>query len=304
MAGKTNDFSNRWVEVHPSRFSVAATHFRRIRNTWGNSNPFLSGDLFSDEADVSYNSPKFRRLKPTLREIKNARVIFCPSADVEEFFIKYQGYARPSVLICGNGDREFTELPKHLPSSIKHVFLQNAYVRNSSFSTALPIGLENLRWGKNGFPKLMQNGIRWDLRLPKIMMGPFGLTHTDRFAVRKNFQFSTEHVEVFSSRLTPSQLSKISQGFRFIAAVRGNGVDTHRHWETAYRGSYAFVSRDDWLRNFEQYGLPFIGVDSWDESVVVKAMISIKEAPKNPKEIPALWWPYWRAQIESKLHEK
>ena len=304
MGNDTSDIPKRWVEVRPSRFSVAVTLANRIRNKWGNSKPYLSGDLFSDEADISYNSPKFRRFKPSLREIKNARVIFCPSSDVEEFFLKYEGFARPSVLICGNGDRDFTALPEHLPSSINHVFLQNAYIQNSSFSTALPIGLENLRWGKNGFPNLMRNDISWDRRLPKIMMGPFGLTNADRFTVRENFQSSSEYVEVFTSRLTPRELSKVSQSFRFIASVRGNGVDTHRHWETAYRGSYALVLRDSWLKNFEPYGLPFVGVDSWDETIVIDAMLSIKEAPKNPKSIPALWWPYWRTQIESKLYEK
>jgi hypothetical protein len=303
MDSNFDDLSNRWVEVRPSRINVAATHARRVRNTWSNSKPFLSGDLFSDEADVSYNSPKFRRRKPSLREIQDAKVVFCPSADVEEFFLKYQGYAKPSVLICGNGDRDFVALPENLPSSIKHVFLQNSLLQNSSFSTALPIGLENLRWGKNGFPRLMQNDLPWDLRLPKVMMGPFGLTHADRFAVREKFPSSSEYVEVFTSRLSPPELSEISQGFRFIAAVRGNGVDTHRHWETAYRGSYALVFRDSWFRNFEPFGFPFIGIDSWDESEVVKAITSIEHAPKNPQNNPALWWPYWRAQIESKLYE-
>ena len=304
MVDDFTDLSNRWVEVRPSRLNVAITHARRIRNYWGNSRPFLSGDLFSDEADISYNSPRFRRLKPTLSEIKNARVVFCPSADVEEFFLKYQGYAKPSVLICGNGDRDFIDLPEHLPSSVKHVFLQNSFIRNSSFSTALPIGLENLRWGKNGFPKLIQNDIPWNLRLPRLMLGPFGLTHSERLAIRIKFQFSDKYVEVFSSRLSPRELSNTSQRFQFIAAVRGNGVDTHRHWETAYRGSYALVLRDDWFRNFESLGVPFIGIDSWDESEVKKAIISTTQAPAKPQSISALWWPYWRAQIESKLHEK
>ena len=110
----------------------------------------------------------------------------------------------------------------------------------------------------------MQNDLPWDLRLPKVMMGPFGLTHADRFAVREKFQSSSEYVEVFTSRLSPPELSEISQGFRFIAAVRGNGVDTHRHWETAYRGSYDLVFRDSWFRNFEPFGFPFIGIGSWD----------------------------------------
>ena len=100
MVDDFNDLSKRWVETRPSRLSVAAIHAKRFMHTWGNSKPFLSGDLFSDEADISYNSPRFRRTKPSLRDIKEARVVFCPSADVEEFFIRYQGLAKPSVLIC------------------------------------------------------------------------------------------------------------------------------------------------------------------------------------------------------------
>ena len=134
------------------------------------------------------------------------------------------------------------------------------------------------------------------------MVGPFGLTHAERFIVRENFPSCNENIEVFISRLTPRELSNVSQAFRFVAAVRGNGVDTHRHWETAYRGSYALVTRDSWFRNFETYGLPFIGVDSWNENEVVKAMFSIEQAPRNPRDIPALWWPYWKDQIESRLH--
>jgi hypothetical protein len=304
MPDDSTDLSKRWVEVRPSRVSVATIHARRIRYTWGNSKPFLSGDLFSDEADVSYNSPKFRRLKPSLREIKEARVVFCPSSDVEEFFVKYQGYAKPSVLICGNGDRDFTQLPENLPTSLKHVFLQNAFIPNSSFSTALPIGLENLRWGRNGFPRLMRNEFPWNLRRQKIMIGPFGLTHQERFSIRESFPSSTECVEVFASRLSPHELSTVSQGFRFIAAVRGNGVDTHRHWESAYRGAYAIVMRDNWFRNFEHLGLPFIGIDSWNEIDRLEEIVSTYQAPRDPRSIPALWWPYWKAQIESKLYEK
>ena len=304
MDGDLSELSKRWVETRPSRLSVAAIHLKRVRHAWGNSKPFLSGDLFSDEADISYNSPKFRRKKPSLREIREARVVFCPSAEVEEFFSRYQGLAKPSILICGNGDRDFNDLPENLPSSLKHVFLQNSFIPNSSYLTALPIGLENLRWGRNGFPKLMRNDILWNQRSRKIMMGPFGLTHEERFSVRNTFQSSSEHVEVFTARLSPPELSKISQGFQFIAAVRGNGVDTHRHWESAYRGSYAIVKRDSWFRNFEHLGLPFIGVDSWDEIGLLKAINSTDQAPKDPRNVPALWWPYWKAQIEAKLYEK
>lgn len=302
MADPFSGLSRQWVEQRPSRLSVAAIHTRRILNTRGNSKPYISGDLFSDEADISYQSPRFRRLKPSLKDIQQAKVVFCPSNLVEEFFIKFEGHARPKVLICGNSDRDFHEVPPNLPSSIKHIFLQNSFIPNSPDVTAIPIGLENLRWGKNGSPKLMRNGIPWEDRKPRTMVGPFGLTHSDRYLVRDAVSEDSSNIDLFKSRLTPKLLSKTSQKYQFILAVRGNGVDTHRHWETAYRGSYALVLKDKWFQNFTSLGLPFIGISSWTENDISRAMKSVTKPPKDPREVNPLWWPYWKAQIESKLY--
>lgn len=301
MAESPGDLSQQWVEQRPSRLSVAAIHAKRLLHTRGNSKPYISGDLFSDEADISYETPRFRRSKPSLRDIQNAKVVFCPSNLVEEFFIKFEGYARPKVLICGNSDRDFHEIPENLPSSIRHVFLQNSFIPNSTFVTAIPIGLENLRWGKNGFPKLMRNSTPWEDRIPKTMVGPFGLTHPHRYQVRSTFLENTPEIDLFQSRLTPKQLSATSQKYQFISAVRGNGVDTHRHWETAYRGSFALVQKDKWFDNFASLGLPFIGISSWTQDEISIAMKSVLAPPRNPEDVEPLWWPYWKAQIESKL---
>lgn len=301
MSQKISDHSSQWEEVRPSRISVALIHSNRLRNTWGNSKPYLSGDLFSDEADVSFFSPRFRRIKPSVKAIRQAKVIFCPSSRLGEVFDIFSGILNPTVVICGNDDHDFTSLPANIPATVKHLFLQNSFIPNSSFTTALPIGLENLRWGKNGFPRLMKNEVPWESRKNKVMVGPFGLTHQERYVIRESIPESNEVFELFTQRLSPQELSHISQHFKFIAAVRGNGVDTHRHWETAYRGSYAIVKRDDWSCNFRGLDLPFIEVEEFSTVEISKVTSMFDRAPKDPKDIPALWWPYWRKQILEKL---
>jgi len=295
------NLSLRWVEVRPSKAAVLRTHAARVINKWGNSKPYLSGDLFSDEADVSLFSPKYRRLKPSLRAIKEAKVIFCPSSRLEEVLEEYAGLIRPQVLICGNDDRDFFELPRKLPKSVRHLFLQNSFIPNSKLVTALPIGIENLRWGKNGFPRLMQSENPWESKANKVMVGPYGLTHEDRFQIRDLIRESSEVFELFVNRLSPEELSNISQRYKFIASIRGNGVDTHRHWETAYRGSVALIQNSAWLKNFEGAGLPFIGVDSFKEEEIQLRISHQNISPTDPKQIPFLWWPYWKSKIESKL---
>lgn len=301
MAEDLSELTDRWVESRPSRVSVAQTHLRRTINTWGNSKPYLSGDLFSDQADISFNTPKLRRIRPSLRQIREASVIFCPSHDVEYFFEKYKGYAKPKVLICGNSDRDFYSLPENLPKSIRHVFLQNSFIRNNNFNTGLPIGLENLRWGKNGYPRLMRRDTEWSEKANKVMVGPFGLTHPERYQVRETFESSNEILDLFKTRLSPKELSAIAQKYRFIAAVRGNGVDTHRHWETAYRGSYAIVKKNQWSENFSSYNLPFLEIDEWSIAELSRIIRKQESAPMDPRNVSALWWPYWKAEIGSKL---
>jgi hypothetical protein len=49
----------------------------------------------------------------------------------------------------------------------------------------------------------------------------------------------------------------------FVLCPRGNGVDTHRLWETLYMGSIPIVIRDIAFREF--YDLPILFIDDWSE---------------------------------------
>jgi len=49
----------------------------------------------------------------------------------------------------------------------------------------------------------------------------------------------------------------------FVLCPRGNGVDTHRLWETLYIGSIPIVKRDIAMKDFED--LPICFIDTWDQ---------------------------------------
>jgi hypothetical protein len=49
----------------------------------------------------------------------------------------------------------------------------------------------------------------------------------------------------------------------FVLCPRGNGIDTHRLWETLYMGSIPIVKRDIAMKDFEDLPICFINV--WDE---------------------------------------
>ena len=50
----------------------------------------------------------------------------------------------------------------------------------------------------------------------------------------------------------------------FVACPRGNGVDTHRLWETLYMGSIPVVRREAGYKDFEGI-FPICFVDEWDQ---------------------------------------
>ena len=293
--------SNMWEEQRPSRLKVVQTYTKRAVRWRKNSSPYLSGDLFSDMSDVSMYPPRFRGKQPDLAAIRSAKVIFCPSDKLQDFLKEFHSDISAHVIICGNSDHEFKELPENMPKSVKQLLLQNSFISDHPLVTSLPIGIENLRWGVNGDPRNLTPGEVWSQRRNEILIGPFGLTHPIRLEVRNNFTDPVNGIKLIQSRLEPAQYARIANETRYVAAIRGNGVDTHRHWETLYRGGIPVIFRDAWSAGISELRLPFVEVTAWD----AQQLHSITENDENlgfhSAQIPALWWPYWKELIASYL---
>ena len=265
-----------------------------------NSYPFLSGDLFSDQADISFFSPKFRRSQPKIREIAQANVIFCPSHDLEKMLDEYGQYINAKVLILGNSDRDFDSFEFSVPSSIKRILAQNLSVADSR-SLVLPIGIENLRLATNGLPNLFTKEMVSRTKEKKVLVGPLGITHPERLNLYHHIQEPGDTFEIKKDRLTPMEYANFSSNFRFIASPRGNGLDTHRFWEALYRGSHPLVLDNSWARSMEAYGIPLIRLSNWSRTEVEVAINSPRFSTSYPARSEAIWWPYWRKMISETL---
>ena len=285
-------------EARPSRFYVLGVYAKRIMRWRRNSSPHLSGDLFADMADYVYKPPRFRVYKRQQIPLRTAKVIFCRSENLQELFTSSSEEINASVVICGNSDFEFHILPEMIPPSVKALFLQNSFISDNKFVFTLPIGIENLRWGVNGNPRLLKKQIADPDN--KILFGPFGNTHPVRTQVIKNFKGSELHWDCLpSGRISPRNYAKIARRYKLIAAVRGNGIDTHRHWESLYRGVIPVTLRDKWSESLQATGIPFLLIDSWEEECISN-LFSIPNMRKiDPLEIEAIWEPYWRRLIQS-----
>jgi hypothetical protein len=143
------------------------------------------------------------------------------------------------------------------------VFLQNSHISDDYIET-LPIGIENLRWGKNGFKSLFKVKYVQNKKKDAILVGPFSPTHSERSELAHWENFEDANLQFCSEYLIPKKLADLASGYKFIACPRGNGTDTHRFWETLYRGSIPVVKKSRWSNSVKAMGLPVLELDEWN----------------------------------------
>lgn len=289
--------SHPWMETRPGRLKVLGVYTKRAAFRSLNSKPYLSGDLFADNADYVHMPSSYRYNRSWYKNLRSAKVIFCPSQNLQEFLQTFEKEITARVIICGNGDHEFHTPPAPIPSSVRHLFLQNSFISDNQLISTLPIGIENFRFGVNGLPWLMKPG-RGGYKTNKILIGPFGLTHPERISTYELFKRENDIVDLICTRTSPKTFAQIMRSYRFVAAVRGNGVDTHRLWETLYRGSTPILKSDAWSRSLMKYELPIQFIHNWTFDELEKVLLTPIRTV-NPSKIASLWWPYWREMINN-----
>jgi hypothetical protein len=273
----------------------------KARNYNSNSSPYLSGDSFADLCDFHFQPPRFRRFLQRT-QIEQAKTLFCPSHLLEEFLSVYGDRIVGHVLIIGNSDRDFEGFELPLPPSIKTVFIQNLGFK-SDLLRLLPIGIENRRLNFNGRPENFNVKHVFKEKENRVLIGPFAQSHPERNFINKLTDYDTSKLEINRDRLSPYEYAEISSNFKFIACPRGNGMDTHRFWESLYRGSIPIVKVSDWSRNLKTLNLPFVEVDNWDKENLQAVVENSELKSFNPLDIDALWMPFWKAIIGSEAQQ-
>jgi hypothetical protein len=259
-----------------------------------NSEPFLSGDLFASKSDLEVPSD-FRTSKQLFNRIRESHVIFCNGYQATDFLKLFGNALSGKILIVGNSDKDWHDFPITLAPRIKAVLLQNSFVHDSRILT-LPIGIENLSYFRNGRMRNFKKSIITAEKLDKVLVGPFSPTHESR-RLLMNHLMESPRIEIISNQtLEPYQYAKVSSKFGYIASPRGNGEDTHRTWESLYRGSSPVLLRNEWSESLSSLGLPISFVENWSS----QSLVALKPfEPFEPNRIETLWWPYWRAKIRS-----
>jgi hypothetical protein len=81
----------------------------------------------------------------------------------------------------------------------------------------------------------------------------------------------------------------------FVLCPRGNGVDTHRLWETLYMGSIPIVKKDIALKDFED--LPICFINDWSEITLEFLVEQKQQILSKSWNIQKLKISYWIDKI-------
>ncbi len=185
--------------------------------------------------------------------------------------------SRRRVIVVGHADKHLTRLDSALlrASGTKHVFAFNADPV-PWFVSPLPLGLTNNTAESNMHRLLGDNEhlIRayehspdrgeFDGSIYVNMTIQNALVHRRR-ALEAVRGLAGVHLEqpTFSEKGRIDYLSKL-RSFNFVLSPQGNGVDTHRTWETLYMGGIPIVHRHPAVTPLLE-ALPVVLVDDWRE---------------------------------------
>jgi hypothetical protein len=275
-------------------------------------------------------------------EYGDKKIVFCKSNAIPFFFNEIIKFDTQIILITHQSDYEVTDkIPKIRvektfvdgkmeeftlleigkesplyyrlkPKQIKKWFAVNTDCKFSDLIT-LPCGILNHKGPAmldsvdfsylESLPdsNIDQLNNQTDKILDKIYVN-FTETHFNRKMCRNFFiKSGIGYIETENLKLE-EYLRKINN-FLFVACPRGNGIDTHRVWETLLMGSIPIVEKHSIYDNFD---LPILQVESWVELLDKKKLqpwIDKYESGELFQDISKLHMTYWKNLIFSEYNK-
>lgn len=225
------------------------------------------------------------------------KVIYTHTIYAKDLFDEIKNIDSEFIVVTHNGDVNIDFPP---PDNVKKWFTQNINIIHDRVES-IPIGLENNRW----FPEIKKK----EKMLAKMQEPHHSIYELTGNLLCMNFNIHTNT----SKRLQPYELLKdktwvtayMGRPFdkylddiynhKFVLCPEGNGMDTHRTWETLYMGSIPVEKYN--LNNRFYQDLPICFVDDWrevTESFLEQEYDRIKSLIWNHSKLE---FEYWKNKI-------
>jgi hypothetical protein len=236
-----------------------------------------------------------------------SNIFYCKTDYIWNFLHNAKNIDNNFVLITHNSDlsitQEMSDFIINLPN-LKLWFGQNIDCKNNKINS-LPIGLENPKnWTKFSKKDLLEEYANKKHLPNRLLYANFSfLTNSnDRlkcFNKVKCFNFLTN--KCMNNIIQDNYQNWLEDvlDHHYILCPRGNGIDTHRFWETLYLGRIPVTLKNNNTRFFED--LPALFIDDWEEiteSFLTKKLEWFSNI--NNFNLDLLKNSYWKNNILSK----
>jgi|SRR5579862_8452414 len=267
------------------------------------SGSYLSGYAWFHFSDWKLTRPEYGGTPPqdfNPEEIRLGDTLFVDFTSLGKFARDYLPKINTKIILITANFGPDADSPMPGPFSflleedkIAAWFLQNIDRPSSEKLIPIPIGMANPNWA-HGDVALIDKMIPLALTKPhKSIFLYLNLTYRpERIDCLNHFKAKGETFHGFKS--FDSYLQDLSESL-FVASPRGNGLDTHRTWESLLMGCYPIVPSSTLNPLYED--LPVVIINSWEE--VTNEFL--RECEQKLKEKTwsrdKLYAPYWFAKV-------
>jgi hypothetical protein len=235
---------------------------------------FIIGEKFPSIAEFIFSShliengnEDYNKLNNTfnIKNLNDVNIVYLHTMYKNQFFDLIRYLDNKFIVITHNSDINISNID-NLPNNVIKWYSQNVNYRDERLES-LPIGLENSRWfteinKKNKIINKIQTNkniknlvyINHNINTnKKERIIPYDLFKTKKFATcdfgGNGYDFNHYIDSVYNHK--------------FVICPEGNGIDTHRTWETLYLKTIPIEKRN--INNSFYQDLPICFVNNWEE---------------------------------------
>lgn len=230
-------------------------------------------------------------------------VFYCNTPDVNNFF-KTIDIKNEFILISHNSDgkvdincNRYDADVSLMPDNLIKWYAQNVNFYHPKIES-IPIGLENSMWFPelNKIPKITSKNLETKTIKNYVYLNVNPNTNlrdrTEVYNLFKNKDFVTS--EYGSNGIGYDNYINNIYNHKFVLCPEGNGIDTHRLWETLYLKSIPIVKRNINTKYYED--MPILFVDNWCD--ITKELLDEQLSKWNKNNYEKLDFRYWKNIIE------
>ena len=230
----------------------------------------IAGENFYDIADFVFSiegCEDFNRLNNTfdVNKLKDINIVYLHTMYKDVFFELIKNLENKFIIITHNCDVNINNVD-NLPKNVIKWYAQNVNVKNDRLES-IPIGLENSKWfGHINKKQQILNKLKESKKNYNLVYMNYNINTNIKerkylFDLLKNEKFVT--VQMGHNGQNYDNYIDNIYNHKFVLCPEGNGIDTHRTWETLYLNSIPIEKRN--INNSFYTDLPICFVDNWEE---------------------------------------